>query len=72
MAGTSSLVALSFLPAFMVGVVVVLVGVVVVVLVGVVCVCIATVVVVGVLLVFAFELVDLLVSASKRIRNPFR
>ena len=72
MTGTSSLVALSFLPAFMVGVVVVLVGVVVVVLVGVVRVCIATVVVVGVLLVSAFELVDLLVSASKRIRNPFR
>ena len=72
MARASSLVALPLLPTFMAGVVVVLVGVVVVVLVGVVRVVIANVVVVGALLVPAFELVDLLVGASKWVRNPFR
>ena len=71
-ARASSLVALPLLPTFMAGVVVVLVGVVVVVLVGVVRIVVATVVVVGALLVPTFELVDLLVSASKRVRNPFR
>ena len=70
MAGATSLVAMSFLPAFLVGVVVVLVGVVVVVLVGVVRDGVVVAVVVGALLVSALELVDLFVSASQRMRSP--
>ena len=70
MAGASSLVAMSFLPAFLVGVVVVLVGVVVVVLVGVVSDGVEVAVVVGALVVSALELVDLFVSASQRMRSP--
>ena len=71
-AWASSLVAMSFRPTFLVGVVVVLVGVVAVMLIGVVRAVLAVAVVVGALLAFALELVDLFISTSQRMRDPFR